>query len=1327
MADEVERVEYVFEGDVTSLRSASQAAINMLGKYSDTMKRVSNTSAFTASQRAATAMNASISRLTKDVTRLQTKLRSVQDIKLPDTSASAKVMETTLKTVHAQLTKLSSESSISGRTVSQFKAQLDGVRASLQSVAPQVDRLVAKEQRHQQVLQTVNGVTTRFKNTMSGMQTRLASTFEPITSRLRTFSSVFDGVDSKMQSFKAKAVSAFTTVRKRVSSCAEAFRRNTQASEEASSIASTTSSSHRRLSDVFTDIAARIRHETAAINGEKDSLRSKDAVVRQSSDSHGIFSRVLNKLGSVFSTETKKAKDYFNSIGSASSIMPKVISSITALAGIQLGRWFIKSAQGAIDYVENLNLFTVAMGDAVEEGTRFVQRMQEIYGMDPSNLYNYTGYFYQLSDAIGLTEKASASMSLSLTKAANDVASLFNVDISKAVENLASGMQGQTKAVRKYGIDIRVATLQQTAFQYGITESVTNMSEANRMALRYLTMMQQVSKALKQAGTDADGASATLGDFANNIETPSNQLRILKEQLAQLGRAIGNFVVAPLSRAIAYINGFVMALRMAINFLASFLSILNIGSGSVDTGGLGDAESSLDDVADAAAGAGSAIQDLIAPFDELNVLQESSGGGGSGALDDVLDPALAKAIEDMQLDLENIRMKANDVRDALLKMFGFIVEDGNITGWDADTFWSSLGDLDTNAKELAEKIAEKLNKAIEKLPAADLGDAIGKFINAGLEAVVSFEYSLDFKQLGSKIAEFVTNGLKNVNFYNLGRQSVVGIKILSDLITGILDNLDQPIDEYASGWDMLGDKIADWVEGAIESIPWKDLGVNITRIAAGIYKLIIRILAKVSWEDIGEDIAEFINGIDFAEIFRNLLHIAAEVGKALVSAFSGLWENADPDTKAIIAATGLALLYKFLKPVIARVASLTTGFDKKNESLKQQNELEATAATQLSTGLIPQLGFAFAALAPLVTIFGDLNGELGTNNGLVGDNTLAEESLTTAAQGLATATDTLSTSVTDATTALQESLTTVAATSEAIASATTPVTEYAQSIANVGTAAVNSSLQAVTSVGVINTATSALDPTPAQNYASAVSNAFGAIATAVGSAATAVYNYKLQLSELTGEEVAAGTASIIPSLNASLGKTLTFKPLPATTAAGMASIAERGAAAAAASSSTNTTPTYDSVDMALAKASSQFDAIRQILQAAFGGSTAGSSVGAVGSLSGVGSASGLGAAGSLWLSLLPLLAFASGGVVTSPTYALIGEGKYDEAVIPLGDSPQMNELVQRIADAVDKPNDSDTPVNVRVFIGGDEYDAFTYKAAKRGEKKVGAQPLEVHS
>ena len=139
--------------------------------------------------------------------------------------------------------------------------------------------------------------------------------------------------------------------------------------------------------------------------------------------------------------------------------------------------------------------------------------IQEMYGLDPTNIMRYTSMFYQLASAVDTPTEAAEKMSMGLTKMTVDIASLFDMPFNTVMENLSSGMQGMTRAVRKYGMDLRNTTLQQTALSLGISRQVESMSEADRQGLRYITMMRQ--------------ASIATGDFGKTIESPANQLRIL--------------------------------------------------------------------------------------------------------------------------------------------------------------------------------------------------------------------------------------------------------------------------------------------------------------------------------------------------------------------------------------------------------------------------------------------------------------------------------------------------------------------------------------------------------------------------------------------------------------------------------------------------------------------------------------------------------------------------------------------------------------------------------------------------------------------------------
>lgn len=695
MADEVERVEYQFEGDVSSLRDATETAISLLNQYSDSMKRASASGNFTASQRSTKSMQASVNRLTKDITKMQDKLQSVGDVKLPTGNAATQSMKDTVTALSQQVTELYSADNITTKSLNSMKSQLEGLRNSLSTTTPQVDKLIASEQRFQNVLGAVQGKADKFRNAMSAMQNRMSGTFEPINGKLKSLGSVFDGITAKVQSFRDRASVTFNRVSKLADACASAFRRVSTESGDADAAASRSAKAHGSLSDALARLSSKFTKETEAISDEDKKLDDKNSTLRKSTSEHGRLSQALKRLGNLFNQERSSLNSLTRSFTTHNRTLGVTRKLFVGLTGVQVGRWLMGLTNNAAAAIENLNLFAVAMGDSFDIGLDFVKQMQEIYGMDPSNLYRYAGYFYQLTDAIGMTDKASTSLSLSLTKASNDIASLFNVPIEQVVENLASGMQGMSRAVRKYGIDIRATTLQQTAAEYGLTQQVETMSEANRMALRYITMLKQVQNALSQTGQDASGATTQMGDFARTIETPTNQLRIFKEQISQLGRAIGNFLLVPLSKVIAYINGFVMALRMAINFVGSLFGVLQTNVNKVDAGNIDDVASSVAGVGDSAKDAAKQVQNLLSPFDELNILKEESadagGGGGVGAgIDDVLDPSLEKAIEDMELKLDNIRMKANQVRDALLDFFGFQVDAGEIIKWDPKQFEDNL-------------------------------------------------------------------------------------------------------------------------------------------------------------------------------------------------------------------------------------------------------------------------------------------------------------------------------------------------------------------------------------------------------------------------------------------------------------------------------------------------------------------------------------------------------------------------------------------------------------------------------------------------------------
>ena len=657
MANDTEDVKYSFQGDTSSLRKATQDAIEQLNRFEGAIQKVASQDGFKASRTSVQGLQRAVNSLTTQtnaLTKVLNTTSSALDQMMPKGAAEVANVTSELAESVRYLESVSGATSTDLQLVTSVLKDLGGTMSTVSAQAAALGTsLKATDSVQQQATQSINTVSTALDSA--------AKSAEPL---LRVFPRIQDA-------YQLSGKSALESAR--VFASSESVWRRMQV--ELTNVGQVAA----RAWNQFT---APLKTVEQKIQSFKDKVKSVFAKVETW---FAPFSKALRRTAQ----ESEEASHKFNALALSArktSNALKPLSSTTnllskafvALTGVQIGDWLADAAKQSISYLENLNLFTVAMGDAVEEGTAFVNTMQELYGMDPSNLMRYAGNFYQLATAIEMPDAAATNLSLVLTKASNDIASLFNMDIETVFENLASGMQGMSRAVRKYGMDIRTTTLQTEAAALGIYDQVESMSEANRMGLRFLTMMKQASNAS--------------GDFARTIETPANQLRIFKEQMSQLGRAIGNFFIGPLGTAIAYINGFIMALRTALTFIASMVGIITGFSNAFDSSSAEEEADAIAGVGDAAGTAAKKMKSLLSPFDELNILQDKSkdSGGSGGLSSDIMDPRIADAIAGMEAKFEEIEMKANRVRNAILEFFGFTVDLGKIVSWNPDILEENL-------------------------------------------------------------------------------------------------------------------------------------------------------------------------------------------------------------------------------------------------------------------------------------------------------------------------------------------------------------------------------------------------------------------------------------------------------------------------------------------------------------------------------------------------------------------------------------------------------------------------------------------------------------
>ena len=512
--------------------------------------------------------------------------------------------------------------------------------------------------------------------------------------------------------------------------------------------------------------------------------------------------KTLSKFKSAANTGssgTKKLSSCFSSFTS------KVRGATAAFRTVSntLGSWFKESN----DYVEALNLFNVAMGDCAEAAMDYAKTVEAVMGIDLKEWLTYQGAFFQMADGYGIASASSEKMSQNLTQLAYDLSSLWNTDVETAFQKLQSGMSGQIKGLKAWGINVSVAQLRQTALAHGIDLSTAKMTEAQKATLRYITIMEQTTNAQ--------------GDLARTIITPSNALRILNAQWTQAKRAMGQVVSVIAVKVIPWFQALVQIIKEAAQSLANALGYelpdIDYSGISVDAGSFEDASDSLGEAADNA----KELKKSLLGIDELNVMTDNSssaaaGMGGGYASDFGLDLGQYDYdfLSNIEMpDLEPFKQKLNDI----FRIAGLI--GAAITGWKIGSFITDLVTANMKATTLKETIAL-------------LGKKAGLTLGITL-AITGIAVEAD------GIINAVQEGLNGVNFGEIvggGGSIVAGGALIGQFFGSAL--IGSGIGAIIAGVPMFITGIYDAIVNGIEWLSAALIGVGATATGAGIGAII---------------------------------------------------------------------------------------------------------------------------------------------------------------------------------------------------------------------------------------------------------------------------------------------------------------------------------------------------------------------------------------------------------------------------------------------------------------------------------------------------------
>lgn len=701
-----------------------------------------------------------------------------------------------------------------------------------------------------------------------------------------------------------------------------------------------------RMRSALANVSSQTNRTSGSMGKLASSVKKALHSVKQSSDGFGGFTKKIGLLyaklyvlrrgfNALFGT-AKSSMDYIEDLNYFNAAFGQVAEKADLKSFKEMG---YDSAEAYYDsFSERAEELTQKMsGFKIEESGMAVSTGGKSLGIDPSLLMQNQAMFAQMSSSMGIASETAGKLSSVFTRLGGDIASLKNEDFQKVWQNMASGMTGMSRAVDKYGMNIREANLQQTLNNIGIDKSISKLTQQEKVLLRTIVML--------------DSSRAAWGDLAKTMNQPANQLRLLQSNWSNLSRTIGNIFLPIVAKVLPYLNAVTIMLQ---RFAEQIVKLLGFDK-KFDWGGLGatggaDFDIDFGDAEDDTAGMANNMDktekkakkavDNIQGFDILNKLQDPDGdkdkdkddtkglspaetGKLTGALDKLLsdyDKAWNKAFKGM----EN---KANELANRMQKALVNAWSKGDFSKFgSAAAKWINKGlskipwdKIKSNAKKIASSIATFLNGFIGDLDWSLVGDTFADGLNTIIEGAYEFWTKFDFLKFGKSLSTAVNSFINKFDAKKFG-------KLLGAKLRGMIQFSFGFVSDF--NFKKLGEKFGNTINGFFEDMGkvrkntgltgWQELGKSISASITGILDTINTALSTVRWSEIGIAIGQFIGSINWGEIFvKTGTVIVNALWSAVKVAMSAIAEDPAGIAKAAISIFGAVFAYKKLSSLIS--------------------------------------------------------------------------------------------------------------------------------------------------------------------------------------------------------------------------------------------------------------------------------------------------------------------------------------------------------------------------------------------------------------------------
>lgn len=712
--------------------------------------------------------------------------------------------------------EISAESSGAELNIDKLATAISNLRTkgNVAKVCSSLDKLSASISALKTASTGLDGLSkiTSFMNGLANVDlTQSAKGIRSVANALNKISSVtlgntdFSGLGSKMSSLK-NGLSPISSIS---DSSIKSLRSVSSAINSIAKIPSITKKLDSKTLDDFAEVCKKV---ASAISP----LASKLDKVGRSFSS--LPSKIKSAVNSTthFSSANQKASASLSSLENQLETIKKRAAQLVSLKAI--ATYLANAVTKFNDFYEATDLFNNAMGELSGQATELINKMESLLGIDPTEAMTNIATIQSLATSFGLASDKAYILSKNLTQLAYDESSYWNKDTATTFTAIASAISGELEPIRRLGVDLSQARLQQELLSLGFNKQVSSLSQADKAVLRYIAIMKQTTN--------------IQGNLAQTISSPANMVRILKSEISQLAKAVGQLlypafkaILPVLIAAVDLIKEFVVSLASVFGQKIEFT---DFSKTQKDIGGVTDA---MDDTADATKAAAKAAKDYTMGFDELNIIDPSQNPGSSGS------------------------------------------GGGGATG-------NLLGDVDLSQydmfKDYAGSAVDEIKAKLKSLDSFQIGTQIGEQLNKLMGMIYDAIHSVDWASLGAVFADGINGLVDSVDWDLFGRLLADRFIIEFELLGGFLSRLDwtSVLNAFIDGFSGFFHELSDW----IATVDWTGVGKQLTdKLSDAFQNVEIEKLARVLFNFITDSInavADFLAGTDSYQLGQDLVDFA---------------------------------------------------------------------------------------------------------------------------------------------------------------------------------------------------------------------------------------------------------------------------------------------------------------------------------------------------------------------------------------------------------------------------------------------------------------------